>query len=206
MKASRLSLLVVVGCCLLGPLSVCAQDTPPPFAMDKEYSADVAITTKDSTTLQGRTFVSGDKLRSEMTMDGMAMVTIIRKDEKKIYQVMTAQKMVMAMPYDPDKFKGRMTSSFGPEGKFDLVGPETVDGVATTKYKVTSDKTKQVVYFWLDVANKVPVKMTTEDGAFSIEWKNYSVGPQDAALFEPPSNYQVMPMPDIPGVSSGGAQ
>jgi hypothetical protein len=112
---------------------------------------------------------------------------------------MNAQKMVMEMPYDPDKFQGRTAASFGPEGTFELVGPDTIDGVSCTKYKVTSDKTKQVFYFWLDVARKVPVQMAAADGSLTVKWKNFTVGPPDASLFEVPEGYQVMAMPGMPG-------
>ncbi len=199
MNPSRLVFAVVAGCCLLRPEPLAAQAGVPPFAMEKQYSADLTITTKDGTAIQSKTYVDGDKMRSEMAMNGMEMATIIRKDKRKIYHVMVSQKMIMEMDYDPDKFKGRTAASFGPEGKFELVGPEAVDGVACTKYKVTSDKTKQVFYFWLDVARKVPVQMAAADGSFTAKWKNYKPGPQDASLFEPPAGYQVMPMPNIPG-------
>jgi hypothetical protein len=107
--------------------------------------------------------------------------------------------MVMESDYDPDKLGGRTAASFGPEGKFELVGPETVDGVACTKYKVTSDKTRQVFYFWLDVARKVPVQMAAADGSLTVKWTHFTAGTQDASLFEVPEGYQVIPMPGMPG-------
>jgi len=172
--------------------------------MDKQYSADMTITTKKGMTIQAKTHLDGDKMRSDMAMSGMDMATIVRKDKQKIYQLMVSQKMAMEMDYDPAKFmQGRTAAAFGPEGKFELVGPETVDGVACTKYKVTSDKTKQVFDFWLDLANKVPVQMAAEDGSFTVKWKNYKVGPQDPALFEVPAGYQVMPMPNMSGMQGG---
>lgn len=172
--------------------------------MDKQYSADITVTMKNGMTMQGKLYMDGANIRNETTMNGMAIVTIIRKDDQKIYMVMAAQKTVMETAYDPDKFKGNMDTSFGQDGKFELIGPDTVDGVATTKYKVTSDKTKQVAFFWLDLAKKVPVKMTSEDGSLTVLYKNYTAAPQDPALFVPPSDYQVVPMPDIPGIPGGG--
>jgi hypothetical protein len=201
MNLSRLVFAIVVGGCLLHPASLPADDAAPPFTMEKHYSADLAITMKNGMAIQSRTYVDGDKMRSDVTMNGMAMAFIVRKDTQKIYQVMEAQKMVVEMPYDPTKFGGRTAASFGPEGKFTLVGPDTVDGVACTKYTVTSDKTKQVFYFWLEVARKIPVQMAATDGSLMVKWKNYAVGPQDASLFEPPAGYQVMPMPSMPGAT-----
>jgi hypothetical protein len=206
MNPSRLVFAIVAGCCLLRPESLPADDVAPPFAMEKHYSADLAITTKDGMAIQSKTYVDGDKMRSDMTMNGMAMAIIVRKDTQKIYQVMEAQKMVMESDYNPDKLQGHTAASFGPEGKFDLIGPDTVDGVACTKYTVTSDKTKQVFYFWLDMARKVPVQMSATDGSLTVKWKNFTAGPQDASLFEAPAGYQVMTMPEMPGGESSGGQ
>jgi hypothetical protein len=83
------------------------------------------------------------------------------------------------------------------DSKFETVGPDTIDGVACTKYKMTT-KDNKVLFWWVNMATKAPVKVTSDDGSFTILWKNYKAGPQDAALFEPPTDYQVMAMPDAP--------
>jgi outer membrane lipoprotein-sorting protein len=199
MNPSRLVFAIVAGCCLLRPAPLPAEEAAPPFTMEKHYSADLTITTKEGMAIQSKTYVDGDKMRSDATMNGMEMAIIVRKDKQKMYRVMVSQKMVMETDYDPDQLKGRAAATFGPEGKFDLVGPDTVDGVACTKYKVTSDKSNQVFYFWLDAVRKAPVQMAATDGSFTVKWKNYQAGPQDPALFEPPADYKVMTMPGTPG-------
>jgi len=203
MNLSRLAFALVAGCCLLSPTIVPAEDGAPPFAMDKQFSADLTITTKEGMVIQTKTHVDGDKMRSDVTMNGVDMATIVRKDKLKIYQVMISQKMIMEMPFDPEKFKGQSATAFGLDGKFELIGPDAVDGVACTKYKVTSDKTKQVYYYWLDMTRKIPVQMAATDGSFTAKWKNYKAGPQDAALFEPPTGYQVVSMPGLPVMPGG---
>jgi outer membrane lipoprotein-sorting protein len=204
MKPFLLVLAIAAGCCLLRAEPLSAQEVPPPFAMEKHYSADLAITTKNGMAIQSKTYVDGDKMRSDVTMNGMAMAIIVRKDKQKIYRVLESQKMVMEMDYQPDKIKGSTAVSFGPEGKFELIGPETVDGVACTKYTVTSYKTKQVFYFWLDAARKVPVQMAAVDGSLTVKWKNFTVGAPDASLFEVPAGYQVVAAPSMPGGAGGG--
>ena len=151
-------------------------------------------------------YMDNGKLRNEVTANGMQMVSIVRPDQQKMYSVMTAQKMVMVMPLDPEKIKRVMPLGSGGDGKIETVGPDTVDGVAATKYKMTTGEGK-VNFLWVDAARRFPVKIASEDGSFTILWKNFQVGPQDAALFEPPSGYQVMNMPAMPGVPPpGGGQ
>ena len=65
--------------------------------MDKHYSADLSIAVKDGPSVESKTYVDGDKMRSDVAMNGMAMEIIVRKDTKKIYQIMVAQKMAMEM-------------------------------------------------------------------------------------------------------------
>jgi hypothetical protein len=197
MTRLRLVLAIVAGCCLLRPAALPAADTTPPFAMEKHYSADLAITTDKGMNIQSKAYIDGDKMRSDVSMNGMALSIIVRKDLKKIYQIMDVQKMVMISDFDPNKNTAmRAAAAFGPEGKFELIGPDTVDGIACTKYKVTSDSSKQVYFFWLDTAHKVPYEMASADGALVVKWTNFVAGPQDASLFEPPAGYQTMEMPD----------
>ena len=202
MTSLRLILALVAG--LLCPAALLAGDaasTAPPFAMEKHYSADIEIALKNGMDITSKSFVDGDKMRSNLNMGGMEMAVIVRKDLKKMYRVMEAQKMVMVSDLNPDKMPGGSDGSL-PEGKFELIGPDTIDGVVCSKYKVTTDKTNQVFLLWCDMARKIPVQMASADGSFTVKWKNFTPGAQDAALFEPPAGYQTMEMP-MPG--SGGA-
>jgi len=194
---SRLLLLAVVGGCLISLSCLRADDAAPPFELAKQYSADMLMTSGEGKTITSKFYTDSGKIRTEINTGGMQVVSIIRPDQQKMYSVMVAQKMVMEMPYDPEKMKKQVAAASGPEGKFELVGPDPVDGVACTKYKVTGPDGK-VVFYWINAAQKTPVKMAAEDGTFNIVWKNYQVGPQDAALFEPPADYQKIAMPSLP--------
>ncbi len=184
---------------------VAAASETPPFTMEKHYSAETTVTLKGGMIIGSKSYIDGDKMRSDVQMHGMDMSIIVRKDTKKIYQVLTDQKMVMESDFDPTKSIGQKAeAAYGPEGKFELIGPETVDGVACTKYKVTSDKNQQVFFFWFDTAKKLPVEMAAADASMTVKWSNYSPGPQDPALFEVPTGFQVMQMPAGMGMPGGG--
>ena len=199
-----LKLTLVLGfCSFLSPLP--ADDIVSPFAANKQFSADQTVTTANMT-MTTKVYSDNGKMRTETNASGMQMVSIVRPDQQKIYSVMVAQKMVMEMPYDPSKAAPQMTSS-GQDGKFELVGPDTVNGIACNKYKVTS-KDNKTSFMWIDTAKKTPVKMAASDNSYSVTWSNYKVGPQDPSLFEPPTDYQVMKMPGAGapgGAPAGGA-
>jgi hypothetical protein len=107
------------------------------------------------------------------------------------------------MPYDPAQHP--VPGSADSVSKFEVVGPDTAEGVACTKYKVTG-KDGKVFYFWIDTGKKAFVKMVSEDGSITIVWKSFVAGPQDASLFEPPAGYQVMQMPTAPHMPGAPGQ
>jgi hypothetical protein len=125
-----------------------------------------------------------------------------------MYSVMPAQKMVMVMNLD-DRVTEQIKAASGDDGSFTTVGPDMVDSVATIKYKMTT-KDGKIYWWWVNPITKVPVKLAADDGSFILNWKNYKAGPQDASLFEPPADYQVMQMPggmpSMPGAGAGGGQ
>jgi hypothetical protein len=199
-------LVVVVGFSLLGFEHLLAQAGGTPFTPDKQYSSDEVLTPKVGTPLTMKEYTDNGKVRTEMSMHGMQVIAIIRPDQLKAYSVLPAQKMVMVNPYDPTKVKIASHPTPGVDAKFEVVGPDTLDGVACTKYKVTSLKENKVFFWWVNNATNAPVKMMAEDGSFSLAWSNYKAGPQDPALFEPPAGYQVMNAPQMPGMPGGAGQ
>jgi hypothetical protein len=200
----RIAFVLLTACWLCPGRLFAADAVTPPFAVNTPSSADVTITTKKGAVIQAKAYLDTNKVRADVTMNEMDMTVIIRKDQQKIYQLMPSQKMGMEMAYDPDKFKAyaEVTSAVGPGGKFDLVGPETLAGVACTKYKVTVVKTGQIFFLWLNAANKTPVKLLAANGSLVVLWNNYKAGPQNPALFEVPAGFQIMQVASAPG---GGA-
>jgi len=198
MNFSRLVFFIVAGallCC-----TPWLRADAPPFTPDKQFSGDLVATTKDGMTMAGKFYIDSGKARTEMNTQGVQVISILRPDEKKMFMVMPSQKMVMVLPLT-DKMMEQINAASGDEGKFDPVGPETMDGVACTKYKVTS-KDNKVFYWWVNTATKATVKIAADDGSLTLNWKNYKAGPQDPALFEPPKDYQIAEMPGgglVPG-------
>jgi len=202
MNPTRVFFLIVAGCCFLSSRPLAAQAVGTPFEVSPQYSAEMVITSKEGGEMHTKVYNDNGKIRSEVNTSGMTIVSIIRPDTKKMYTVMDAQKMVMELPYDPAAHPIPGASA-DPEAKYEPVGTETVEGVACTKYKMTT-KDGKVIYYWVDTSKKMPVKMAPEDGSAVIVWKNVVAGPQAASLFEPPSNYKVMQMPAGGGMPGGG--
>jgi hypothetical protein len=194
-------LVVAVVACLLFPNPAKAQAAP--FTLDKEYSADVVLTEGhgNGNVHKSTSYVDNGKIRMDMNEKGMPVAMIMRPDQGKIYTVMPTQNMAMVIPLDATE-QNVMAMSAGGDAKFDTVGPDAVDGVACTKYKMTTSDGK-IYFWWVSAADKTPVKLTPENGSTTIVFKNYKAGPQDAALFELPAGCQIMNAPG--GMPGGGA-
>lgn len=206
MTLLRLAVLALGGSALiLNPLRA---QTPPPWTPDKQFSADVSFTTKEGMTTQSRLYIDTGKIRADLDGHGMKVELIILPAEKKIYNVMEQQQMVMEMPLS-DAIAQRAAAATGGGGvpKIEVIGPDTVDGTLCTKYKMTTSNPTKVFFFWISTAANSPVKVAAEDGSFAATCKNYKPGAQDPVLFQPPASYKVIQMPagmNMPGGGAGG--
>src|SRR5580658_9837886 len=121
-------------------------------------------------------------------------------DQQKVSTVLPSQKKVTVRQlFTPevivDKNQLAMVSlNFGKNAKVEKIDSESLDGVATDKYKLTLSDGKApggVGILWIDAPKQSPIKFASEDGALTVEWKSFQPGPQDAALFEPPAGYRI---------------
>jgi hypothetical protein len=203
MNLARLALIIGAGVGLIVNEPLRAQ-APPPWAPDKQFSTDEVVALQGGRMLAGKAYMDNGKIRTEISMQGMDMVAIIRPDENKMYSVLPAQKMVMERALTPQQIKQISVLAPGADTKIDLVGPDAINGTPCLKYKMASDN--KVFYWWINATTKAPVKIASEDGSFNTTFTNYKVGPQDAALFEPPAGYQVIQAPTGPaGGAPGGS-
>ncbi|MBI2460120.1 MAG: SufD family Fe-S cluster assembly protein [Candidatus Rokubacteria bacterium] len=152
----------------------------------------------------GKIFVSPDKSRLEMTLEGQRQVMIARLDKRVFWMLMPEERMYVEMPI-PERPEDAL-SGRDPTQKIErrLVGSETVSGHPTKKYKVTvtgKDET-YVGYQWLaQDLGELPIRWEDEQGTARVELRNIKVGRQPAELFEVPAGFQKLAMPaGLPGM------
>lgn len=181
-----LGLLVLSG-------SVTANPLPVPTA---DYSADRVMETAEGTISQ-KIYVSGTKERAEMDMGGMQIANIRRGDKNLIWTLMPMQRMYQEMSFDSPAAKqgGGMPTDV----TITEAGSETVEGMATTKYKmILKDKTAGG-FVWITSDHNIPIKMdmlSKESGQktrVKMTLQNLKIGKQDPSLFEIPAGYNKMP-------------
>ena len=186
--------------------------TPPKPQV--EYSADSVLETAD-VKMQGHVNYTPTRERREMVMGrgGEKIFMILRHDRKLVWTLMPSEKMYIEANINqtnssasPDTSKYKMEHT--------VIGPETINGISTTKSKVvmTGPKGEKMDgYMWLSKENiMVKIDATASDKnkkhRFMTELSNLKIGKQDAKLFEIPADYEKLSMPGMPGQGgSGGA-
>ena len=172
-----------------------------------EYSADTMMETAE-VSMKGHVNYTPTRERREMVTGsgGDKMIMITRHDKKVAWTLMPSEKMYMEMSLaqakdDLSKYKIEQT----------VVGPETVNGVDTTKSKIimTGPKGEKMGGFmWVSKENIV-VKMDAiaidkkQKMRFKTELTDLKVGKQDPTLFEVPAGYEKMGMPSFGSLMGG---
>jgi len=170
-------------------------------ALSAEFSANTITTFKGGEKTTGKIYYKPDRFRMEMKVHE-DMIVITRIDKKVMWNIMPGEKIYMEMPFDM-KNKPRVEEKFEGEIERKEVGRETIDGHPTIKYLITyqSDNKKEQVYQWWAADIKFPVKTSAVDGSWIQEFKNVKMGLQPSGLFEVPSGYQKMQIPQMPGMN-----
>lgn len=198
---------VLLAAAVLATAGVATAATPK--SPQVEYAADTMLETAE-VSMQGHVNFTPTRERREMVIGsgGEKIIMITRQDKKLAWTLMPSEKMYMELSLDEAKSKDEGdTSQYQIEQT--VVGPETVNGVATTKSKIvmTGPSGEKMGGFMWTTKDDIVVKMDAiavdkkDKHRFKTELTNLKVGPQDSALFEPPADYQKMSMPSMPNLS-----
>jgi hypothetical protein len=201
MKKSRMWLIVAA---MTMPGAAQAASPAPPQA---EYSADSVLETAE-VSMKGHVNYTPRRERREMVMGsgGDKMIMITRHDKKVAWTLMPSEKMYMESSIAQAKTKDDL-SSYKIEQT--VIGPDTVNGVSTTKSKIimTGAKGEKMGGFMWTTRDNIVVKMDAiaidkkQKHRFKTELTNLKVGKQDPKLFEVPAGYEKM---NIPGMFMPG--
>lgn len=172
-----------------------------------EYSADSYLETADGV-MQGKLYSAPGKERREYVEAGETMVIILRHDKKVAWMLMPEDKSYMEIKVPKE---GRKDDISGYKIEQTTIGPETVNGVKTTKSKIimTGPKGEKLDGFWWASKEGIIVKLDAiavdkkSKERFKTELKNLNVGKQNPAVFEIPAGYSKMDMGGFGGMMGG---
>ncbi len=166
-----------------------------------EYSADWTMETADGA-VKGKIYQAPNKERREMSDGGEKMVMIMRRDKKMAWNLMPSERMYIEMKMSDPKVGKDDPMNYDVEQT--VVGPDTVNGVKTTKSKIIMKEKKpngsKLGGFWWTTKDNVMMKLDVisvdkgKKDRMKMELDNLKIGKQEASLFEIPSGYSKMDM------------
>ena len=174
--------------------------------IETAFAADAKVETEDMN-VDTKVFYKPGKLRDEMSMGGQEMVMIRRFDLNKLWMIM-GQGMYMDVEPDGGSEQAAEYKLISRE----IIGPETVNGIATTKYKsVYESKDGKFGGFTWFTDDNIAVKAFLvheskgEKQRVKFEFTDLRRGSQSDTMFEIPAGYQQFNTGGFAGMSNPGA-
>jgi hypothetical protein len=160
------------------------------------FSAD-RILVIDGRRYTGKIWTMPGKERHEQAIEGFRPVFLLRTDSPFAEVVLPQLKTIVELALPPELRLLRQSRL-----KKRPIGPDTVDGVATTKYAIdeTVPEGHAKGTLWLS-RDGIPMRLAGSFAAkqgkvATIRWElsHVSIGPQPAALFQAPQGYKKLPV------------
>jgi hypothetical protein len=173
----------------------------PGWKAPSSYSVEM-VATHDGQTVSLKRYIDGSRIRSDIRAEGQAMsmiemgdeagtsYTVIDEQKRAIKQSAAAMKSAVA---DLGKQTEAEPETPAAPVKVEYLGKEKMNGKDCDKYRY--DSGEKPAFAWIDPATQFPVRMQYESS--TVDWKNYSTGPQPAQLFEVPKGYEVVDMDEM---------
>ena len=160
------------------------------------------MTTVKEMKMEGKMWVAGKKMRTEMTTQNQKMASIVDGDANVAYSYMPEQKTAMKIALDQAK-AGKSPDSFTPAAdapKYKVVGTETVDGVKCKVLLMQDAATKTDTKMWVREDYGLPVRVEVSEAGNKVmvtEYKNLQVGPVPPETFKLPEGTKIIDMGDM---------
>ena len=161
-----------------------------PRAWALEFTADQV--TKIQGKLQKANIYYRDTMwRIEHHTMGPVNVSIVRKDKKLVWLLLSRMKHFKTIPYSPDQDL-RVTERLDGEISRQEIGTEVRDGHPTILYEVTTKHGELIeeYYQWLATDIRFPMKLAKKDGSWIVEYHHVKMRPVSDYLFNLPVNFQ----------------
>ena len=161
-----------------------------------EFTATM-VTKAGGVEIPGKIYVKENKVRNEVQAGGQTSIHILRPDKKVVWIIMPQQKAYVEMPITHTAQQKMMPLTEDQKAKMKKVGTETINGYTCDKYETTmSHQGKPMqVFTWVATDLGVPIKIVSEDGSFSMEYKDIKPGQVADSLFDVPQDYKKMQLP-----------
>jgi len=155
-----------------------------------EFTAD-QITKIDGRTHKANIYYRDQMWRIEHHSLGPVNVSIVRKDKRIVWLLLSRMKHFKTVPYGPEQDLN-VTETLMGEVSRQEIGTEVREGHPTILYEVTTKEGERVdVYYqWVATDIHFPMKLAKKDGSWIVEYQHVKLRSVSDALFNLPVNFQ----------------
>ena len=155
-----------------------------------EFTAD-QVTKIDGRTQKANIYYRDSMWRIEHHTMGPVNISIVRKDKKVVWLLMSRMKHFKTVPYNPEQDL-KVSERLDGEVSRESIGTEIREGHPTTLYEVTvrQGERTEVYYQWLATDIRFPMKLAKKDGSWIVEYQHVKLRPQIDYLFQLPLNFE----------------
>jgi hypothetical protein len=157
---------------------------------------DLSITTSGQTTTV-TIYQKKNKMREEITVEGIAVAVLIDADAQTMYTYMPAQNMAVKMTYDSSAIIPGIWETSNPIMNYNptIVGTESIDGKSCTVITWNIPGTGSMKeWVWTDKGFPLKMEMTTSAGTNTIEYRNVDFSDIPDSTFELPAGVTITQM------------
>ncbi len=167
---------------------------------------DMMTTSPGEPTITQNIWLKGNNMRTEMTMEGQKMITIMNGDKQELYMYYPGENMAMKMDFSQAPESAiEETSSIGQYNPT-VIGTETIDGKLCTVVEYVDPEGKVKTWLWQEHGLLIRMEMTTPEGILRTEMKNIEFGDIPDSMFELPAGVEIKEMPGGMPSMPGGMQ
>lgn len=164
-------------------------------------SYDFVMTMKEMK-MEGKMWIAGKKMRTDMTVMNQKTVTITDGDANVAYMYNPDEKSALKVAMDQAK-GGQSPDSFtlpADAPKYKVVGTETIDGVRCKVLLMQEPNTKAENKMWVREDYGLPVRVEISESGNKVmvaEYKNMKIGAVPSETFKLPEGTKIMSMDDM---------
>ena len=171
-----------------------------------EFTAD-QVTKINGRTQKSNIYYRDNMWRIEHHSMGPVNVSIVRKDKKVVWLLLSRMKHFKTMPYTAAQDL-QVSERLEGEVSREEIGTETREGHPTTLYEVTvkQGERTEVYYQWLATDIHFPMKLAKKDGSWIVEYQHVKLRSVIDYLFQLPLNFEPLEEFDQLPAASAPAQ
>ncbi len=155
-----------------------------------EFTAD-QVTKINGRTQKSNIYYRDNMWRIEHHSMGPVNVSIVRKDKKVVWLLLSRMKHFKTMPYTAEQDL-QVSERLEGEVSREEIGTETREGHPTILYEVTVKQGERtdVYYQWLATDIHFPMKLAKKDGSWIVEYQHVRLRSVIDYLFQLPLNFE----------------